>query len=297
MIEFKKIEISDRQWAEPFIKAANFRGSEYVFTNNFNYRDIYEIEVGRYEGYYIVRAGKTDSYIFPMGSGDLRPVIEAMIADAKQRGKPFRMNGVLARSAAQLEELFPGRFVLTEVRDNYDYIYESEKLITLSGKKLHSKRNFINRFMIEHEGRWSYENITKETLSECWEMNMKWRGENHGDEKSLQEESCAVRSSFEHFDELGLKGGLLRVDGEIVAYTMGRELCEDTFIVHIEKAFSSVAGAYPMINQQFVTANCSGYQYVNREDDVGDEGLRKAKLSYKPAILLEKYWVSELSGI
>ena len=100
------------------------------------------------------------------------------------------------------------------------------------------------------------------------------------------EELCAVRNCFENFSALGLRGGLLRVDGRVVAYTMGLPLNSDTFIVHIEKAFSDVAGAYPMIN-------CADFKYVNREDDVGDEGLRRAKLSYKPAILLEKFIVTE----
>ena len=107
------------------------------------------------------------------------------------------------------------------------------------------------------------------------------------------EELCAVRNCFENFSALGLRGGLLRVDGRVVAYTMGLPLNSDTFIVHIEKAFSDVAGAYPMINREFAAHNCAAFKYVNREDDVGDEGLRRAKLSYKPAILLEKFIVTE----
>lgn len=107
------------------------------------------------------------------------------------------------------------------------------------------------------------------------------------------EELCAVRNCFENFLALGLRGGLLRVDGRVVAYTMGLPLNSDTFIVHIEKAFSDVAGAYPMINREFAAHNCADFKYVNREDDVGDEGLRRAKLSYKPAILLEKFIVTE----
>ena len=298
MLEFHRIELSDQEWIAPLLAAGNLRGCEYTFSNNYIYRKIYRSDVARMDGYYIARSGRdpeSPSYMYPAGSGDIRPVIEAMAADAKAMGRPFMMHGVQAQPKAELERLFPGRFQFEEKRESFDYIYETEKLATLSGKKLHSKRNFINRFLQEYEGRWSYEPITQDNLDACWEMNERWCEQNGcGQDPSLAEESCAVRNCFNNFTALGLQGGLLRADGEIVAYTMGRPLNSDTFIVHIEKAFSQVAGAYPMINQQFVQHNCMGFRYVNREEDTGDEGLRKAKLSYKPAILLEKYLAREI---
>lgn len=296
MLDFKRIALSDREWIEPLLMESGFQGSEYTFSNNYIYRKIYQIDVARMDGYYLVRSNKDAryrSYLYPAGSGDVKPVIEALIEDAREQGDVFRMHGVTKASAAQLEALFPDRFVIEEVRDNFDYIYESERLITLAGKKLHSKRNFINRFKQENENNWTYEAITPANLDECWDMNTRWC-EKYGcdDTESLAEEACAVRNCFNNFDALGLSGGFLRVGNEIVAFTMGRPINHDTFIVHIEKAFSDVAGAYPMINQQFVSHAAAGYRYINREDDVGDEGLRKAKLSYKPDILLEKYAVT-----
>ena len=297
VLDFKPIELSDKAWIDPLLRMGNFRGSEYTFSNNFIYRKLYHIEVARMNDYYLVRSGRDGqprSYLFPSGSGDAKPVIDALSADAALRGEPLVMSGVTKESAAALETLFPGRFTFEETRDHFDYIYESEKLITLSGKKLHSKRNFINRFQAEHEGGWSFEAITPENIAECWSMNTRWCEQNGcGEDPSLREELCAVRNCFENFSALGLRGGLLRVDGRVVAYTMGLPLNSDTFIVHIEKAFSDVAGAYPMINREFAAYNCADFKYVNREDDVGDEGLRRAKLSYKPAILLEKFIVTE----
>lgn len=296
MVDFKRVALSDREWIEPLLMESGFQGSEYTFSNNYIYRKIYQIDVARMDGYYLVRSNKDAryrSYLYPAGSGDVKPVIEALIEDAREQGDVFRMHGVTKASAAQLEALFPDRFIIEEVRDNFDYIYESERLITLAGKKLHSKRNFINRFKQENENNWTYEAITSANLDECWDMNTRWC-EKYGcdDTESLAEEACAVRNCFNNFDALGLSGGFLRVGNEIVAFTMGRPINHDTFIVHIEKAFSDVAGAYPMINQQFVSHAAAGYRYINREDDVGDEGLRKAKLSYKPDILLEKYAVT-----
>ncbi len=122
-------------------------------------------------------------------------------------------------------------------------------------------------------------------------MNKIWcEKQGNCNDPSLKQELCAVKKALDHFFDEGLKGGLIRTKEEgIVAYSIGAPLFQRYLIVHIEKAFAEVQGAYPIINQEFVRHNCMDYKYVNREDDVGDEGLRKAKLSYKPAILLEKY--------
>ena len=125
-------------------------------------------------------------------------------------------------------------------------------------------------------------------------MALRWRNENGCEEdEEKNAEMCVTLNSLRLFEELGLTGGVLRVDGEIVAFTIGEAVNDDTFVVHIEKAYAEVEGSYTMINQQFVEHELLGkYRYVNREDDVGLEGLRKAKLSYKPVFLVEKGYVS-----
>ncbi|WP_040197517.1 DUF2156 domain-containing protein [Candidatus Soleaferrea massiliensis] len=293
MIEFKEVETLDKQWVQPLLDMASFRGCEYSFGTVYNWRKIFNTRIARVNDFFLSCSqvdGKT-GYLFPAGSGDVAPVVEAMMADAKERGQRFSMFSVPEEAKAKLEILFPGTFHFKETRDSFDYIYDAEKLATLSGKKLASKRNHINYFMQNND--WSYEDITEENIDECYKMNQKWCEQNTCSlDESLRQEICAVKSAFRHFFELGLKGGLLRSGGEVVAYTMGERLTNDTLLVHIEKAFSEVRGAYPMINKQFILHNGSDYRYVNREDDVGDEGLRKAKLSYKPAFLLTKYRVT-----
>ena len=174
-----------------------------------------------------------------------------------------------------------------------DYVYESEKLATLSGKKLHGKRNHINKFKQVNED-WSYEKITKENIEECFQMALQWRIENgcEADEEK-NAEMCVTLNSLRLYEELELTGGLLRVNGKVVAFTLGEEVSDDTFVVHIEKAFAEIQGAYPMINQQFVEHECMKYKYINREEDTGAEGLRKAKLSYRPVFLVEKGTVTK----
>ena len=154
--------------------------------------------------------------------------------------------------------------------------------------------NHVNRFRKEFEGRWSYESMKKENLEECFQMALKWRKENGcNDDTDKNAEMCVTMNALRLFEELDLKGGILRIDGKIVAFTIGEPICPDTFVVHIEKAYADVPGAYTMINQQFVEHECMDYKYVNREDDAGSEGLRKAKLSYKPVFMVEKGHVHE----
>ena len=125
-------------------------------------------------------------------------------------------------------------------------------------------------------------------------MALKWRNQNGcEDDQEKNSEMCVTLNSLRLYKELDLTGGVLKAGGKIVAFTIGEPLCDDTFVVHIEKAFADVEGAYPMINQQFVQHECMEYKYVNREEDTGAEGLRKAKLSYKPAFLEEKGIVKE----
>ena len=164
-------------------------------------------------------------------------------------------------------------------------------MINLKGKKYSKKRNHISAF--ERENDWSFEMIDEKNLPDCIAMNAAWAREN--EEKnpgSISLEQQAIHRAFDHYFELDFSGGLIRVEGKPVAFTMGENLNAETYCVHFEKAYADVRGAYPMINREFAKHALSGYKYINREDDAGVAGLRKAKLSYYPTILLEKYRVS-----
>lgn len=223
----------------------------------------------------------------------MKRVLDFLIEDTKERGVPFVLYHVTPEHYEQIDTWYPGRFVLELNRDIADYVYESEKLATLAGKKLHAKRNHINKFKATHEN-WSYETMSEGNLEECFQMALKWRNENGCEEdEEKNAEMCVTLNALRLFKELELIGGILRINGEIVAFAIGEELSEDTFVVHIEKAFADIQGAYPMINQQFVEHECMKYKYINREEDTGAEGLRKAKLSYRPTFLQEKGIVKE----
>lgn len=269
---------------------AGHRGAlEYNFTSNFIWREIYKLRAARLDDQLIIMSDpENPSFIFPSGKSDPSPAVRALAAYTAHLGKPLIFNTVLNQDRERLEALFPGKFVFTPDRNDYDYVYEAESLMTLRGKKLSGKRNHVNRFLAT-ERDWAYEPLTKENLADARAMSYEWcRQAGCTEDAELFDESCAVEQAFRHYEALGLSGGLIRAGGKVIAFTMGEALNEDTFLVHIEKAFYDIQGAYQMINQQFAQAAFEGFRYVNREDDAGDEGLRKAKLSYEPAFLVEK---------
>lgn len=295
--DFKRAELEDKEIISDYFKRYPSRSCERTFVNVFLWSRKYPVKWAIIGNTLVFKSQDEEhlSFAFPIGEDkDVKQVIPVLKGYCEDRGYPFTMYNVTPENYEKLEEWFPETYEIEYDRDLADYVYESEKLSTLSGKKLHGKRNHINKFKAMFEDRWSYETMTKDNLEECFQMALKWRTDNGcNDDEEKNAEMCVTLNSLRLFEELELTGGVLRVDGEVVAFTMGEPVCEDTFVVHIEKAFADVQGAYPMINQQFVSHECSAYQYINREEDTGAEGLRKAKLSYRPVFLVEKGVVKE----
>lgn len=293
MINFKNVELSDKKWLEPLIEAADMSGCHQNFTNIFAWSEIYKYRVAQVDNYLVVKGFLNDLtyYFYPAGWGDIKSVIEAMKKDASACGHEFVISGVSPENMLMLKGLYPDNFEYQEMRYGFDYVYLLDKLVTLAGNKLHSKRNHINRF--KKDNSWNFEPISSENLGECWEMNVEWcKAHGSNDEDQLAKENCAVRRCFKNFKELGLEGGLIRSNDRVIAYTMGEKLNSDTYVIHIEKAFGDIQGAYQMINREFaafIQQNHPQMVYVNREEDMGLEGLRKAKLSYYPVKMEEKY--------
>lgn len=289
MIDFHAPTLADMQWAKPILQRTGYQGCEYTFGNLFMWSGVYQTSIAQHRDFLLAISGsESPSYSFPAGQGDRKDAILALRADAKERGVTFRMHGVTLEEIDWLNENFPNAFAFQARRDDFDYIYSTQSLMDLSGKKYHSKRNHISAFKKTYN--WRYEPITQANLEQCAAMNDAWETLNKDkNPDDIAGELRAINHAFHHFFELGFIGGVLYVDDSVVAYTMGEPINDTTFCTHIEKAFASVRGAYPMINNEFAKNALRAYRYVNREEDVGDEGLRKAKLSYQPEILLEKY--------
>lgn len=292
MINFKKVELGDKNWIDLLIAAADMPGCHHNFTNIFAWSDTFNYRVARVNNFLVVKGSINGEpyYFYPAGWGDIKPVIAAMKLDADNCGHQFTLMGVSTQNRTVLDSLFPDSFKYEAVRDSFDYVYRLDKLVTLPGNKLHAKRNHINRF--KQNRIWSFEEISLDNLAECWEMNIEWCKKNIYRDHAIAYDLCAVRRCFENFLPLGLEGGLIRSNGRVIAFTMGEKLNSDTYVIHIEKAFAEIQGAYQIINQQFaawVQRNYPQLLYINREEDMGCEGLRRAKLSYHPDKMEEKY--------
>ena len=290
MHKLHTVSLDDKKWINDILSQVDFYTCEYPFGNIFSYGAKMEILVGEISGCLITKCIQDDyvMYCCPVGKGTLKDAFDFILEDAKVDGRDFEIFGINPDTAEFMSKNYGDILDIFLVRDTFDYIYNSEDLINLTGKKYQPKRNHISYFMKNNN--WSYERLTEENIPECLEMSKLWL-ENSLEEyrEELEGELKIIERVFDNYDKLDYVGGLLKVDGRVVAYTMGEPASKDLFCVHIEKAFSDIRGAYPMINQQFVKNELSGYKYINREDDTGAENLRKAKLSYYPAILAEKY--------
>lgn len=293
MIDFRPVTLEDQALAKTVICASGCHGADYSFANLFIWRNEYKPLVSFMEERMLLMMPKYDHiYAYPKGGGELEPVMDALFEDAHARGNKLVMRGLTPRTLEEFTPLYGDRFEIVPDRDNADYIYTAEKLCELKGRKLSSKRNHIKHF--ERNGPWEFRRISGKNTDEARAFVRTFYQEK-GDPE-LEAEANAIREMFTHFDALGFLGGLLLQNSEPVAFTAGTQLDPVTMDVHFEKALPGVDGAYTMINREFArmaVAEFPGTLYFNREEDMGLEGLRRAKESYQPDVLLMKYTAYE----
>ncbi len=270
-----------------------FTASAYTAAMIYLWAPAYDGEIAYEDDLLIFRCRISDeipvTYCYPIGAGDKKAMINKLRVMSEEDGVPFVMHSITHEMEKELRKMYGDTFEVEYYRREADYVYLSEKLISLSGKKLHGKRNHINRFNANHS--WTYETINDDNVLECLGMLMYWKLDNLsgvGDEEGKAAEIRVAKEALMYRKQLGFRGGLIRCEGEVIAFSLGEPLNDDTFVVHIEKAFSKIQGAYPIINQQFVKHEASEFTYINREEDCDEEGLRQAKLSYRPVMMIEK---------
>jgi hypothetical protein len=290
MLDFKYPTLEDRKWIQPILSNAGYMGSENAFGTLFIWSETYHSRVCRYDDSILLCSGEdSHTYNFPLGKDNLADVFSAMIENSREKNMKFRMWGMTQTEIALMEQAMPNTFEYELDRNGSDYIYNTEELIQLAGRKFHGKRNHLTKFKRTYS--YTYEDITLQNLPDCIQVAKDWCIANGGcnSENGLDKEGCALRKAFENYEQLNLLGGLIRIEGKPVAFTIGEEINPKIFLLHFEKALAGYDGLYAAINQEFVAHHLAEYQYVNREEDMGLEGLRKAKLSYNPAFLLQKY--------
>ena len=294
MLEFSFPELSDRKWLSPILSASGKLGSEWAFGTLFIWKNTYYSKICRVDGCTLLCfSGPRHTYNMPLCENESRlpEMIDLMIEDATEKGHPFQLWGATEDQMEKLKRFFPGRFLFSLDRDGSDYLYKSEDLIRLAGRKFHGKRNHISQFERKYD--WSYEDLCQENLEDCRLIAKQWC-KTHGcrDQDGFASEPCAIDRALDHFEGLHLAGGLIRVSGEPVAFTIGEEINPKAYLLHFEKALDGYDGLYAVINHEYAARHLEQYELINREEDMGIEGLRKAKLSYHPALLLNRYRVT-----
>lgn len=284
-MQFKYIDLEDKQIFEDYYKIHKQYSGFTSFVTLYTWRDYGKFRYAVYDGEIILRLLDNDeTYLLLQTTEEsIKKVIDYLLSVGKVTIKDVTKN-----QAEIIKKLYPDKFSFTHKRNDDNYYYLTESLISLSGKKLHSKRNFVNRFKKEYS--YTYEKLTPESAKECVIIAKEWcERKNCNESGSAKKELSACETALYNMEKLGLKGGLIRVNSRIVAFSLGERLNDETVIVHFEKANTEFNGVFQIINNEFLINEWADTIYVNREEDMGVEGLRKAKLSYCPEFLLECY--------
>lgn len=292
MIDFHRLDPAQRAEYDKYLSAGG-RNCEHSFVNLCIWG---RQQAAIVEGFLVLfsQFDRRSVYTFPLGRGEILPVLDAIIADARQRGIPCCLTGLSPEHCAVLEKFYPGKFRIYPSRDAFDYVYNIDNLADLKGRKYQRKRNHLHRFRALCP-QCRAEALTPANLEAVRDMAADWYrrrqlSDPHGD---YHLEQIALERALADPWRLGLEGLVLLEGNRVLAFSMASPLSADTYDVHFEKAREDVEGAYAAINQAFaydLRQRHPQLRYLNREDDMGLEGLRKAKLSYCPAFLVEKYW-------
>ena len=299
---FKEIDINSREELEPYFDLVDYEACEYCFNTLYMWQDAYKtsysiqkdfaIIVGEYEG--------NRFSILPLAKKEnIGKAIQYTLNYFEEIGKKIYFRGITKEIKEILEKEYKDKFEYIEERDLFDYVYDAESLRTLKGRKNQKKRNHLNYFTKEYEGRYEYRLLNKSDFEECIKVIKKWtlsKEENDVFDESMDDELIAIKKIFKNYEILKdkIKIAGVYIDNKLEAFTMGEYINKDMALIHIEKANPSVRGLYPFINQQFIANEFVDVMFVNREEDLGIEGLRKSKLSYHPIRFVEKYTIKEI---
>ena len=302
-----KITLEDRDYLEEYLDGFEYKTSGLSYTSLYMWRKINQFTWKVFGDYLCIAAADNlepemgVSFMFPplTKTGSYNPAkLRQTILDAKEyfetRGEAFVMKLVPFHMLEILEEAMPGELKFESDRPNYDYVYDTKELIELKGKRFHRKKNHLNYFLnnYEYEYREMTEDMAPEAMKFIREFNERKNLEDPHERELLDMEEEAMKAVFLHLKSVGYLTGVIFIDGNIQALSIGGRLGKKTVTVHVEKANIEYRGLYQAINNEFCKHMAKDVKRINREEDMGLPGLRKAKLSYNPVKLIEKYTVS-----
>lgn len=295
-MEFRPVRLEDKAAIERFTRPSGICNCDLAFANMYCWEGTYRSAWCVEEGFLLIRFYIDGShhigYMQPLGEGDFTHLIPSLEADARAAGQPLRISGLTPEGAAAVRRAHP-EFGIWRNRDYEDYVYRADDLRNLTGRRYQPKRNHINRFEAAYDYR--YEELTPALAPECMRLEREWRAGHDSHAAELTAEQRAMQRAFDHFGELELRGGALFVGEKLVAFTIGSAINDEAFCIHVEKADTRYDGAFTMINRLFAQHLLPHYTLIDREEDLGLEGLRQSKLSYHPLFLQPKLTAQRLT--
>lgn len=296
MIVYKKISLQDKALFDFYLGKDFFYISDINFTNLYIWRNAREIAYAIVNECLVIKTtytGKTPYYFYPIGANEEDKIacIQKMIQDCQTKNEPLEFQSLEKKSVEILQNFFGKKFNFKSNPNRNDYVYDTKELIKLSGRKFHKKKNHLNRFLQNYPD-FTYTSIdknNKELVKKVWGTWFKQLKENGEISQGLANENAGINDILKDYEYFNLKGGFISAEEKIVAFSFGEAINDEMVVIHIEKANSYYQGSYQIINQQLLLNEFSEYKYINREEDLGIEGLRQAKMSYNPIFLVEKF--------
>lgn len=288
MLDFKSIEKSKIKEYKAFYEEDQI-GCEANFVSAYLWNSEYNIKVAVFDDTlikaYFRGDGRLWGYCFPHGK-NVRGALEAIFEDARENDRQPYLGYMSRDEREEFERIYPDKYIFEPSTTTQDYIYLTENLANLPGKKYHAKRNHISRFFRNFpESR--IEPITKQNAKDALTVARLWCEEN-GIDCNTHAEYAVIGEALDNLELFEMRGMMLYADEKPIAMTLGSEISEICFDVNFEKALKDYDGSYAVINNEFAKTLTS-YKYLNREEDLGLEGLKKSKLSYHPEIIYERF--------
>ncbi len=283
--ESRELKLEDKPLFDAIFAADPPELSAYTFTNIFAWRESYDTRLSRIGDCLLVHYNRDGRNVClaPLGTDRAREVIEEAFSRTGNVPVEFAYLPTAVVESFRRDK----RYEIKPDRDNWDYLYESSDLIDLPGRRYDGKRNWLAR---AKSGSYEYVVMDGKTAAECHEFAERWCEDRNCEEvDGLRREKCAVFQMLTNFDGLGISGGMIRINGDIVAFSLGEALNPETIVIHVEKADANIEGLYQLINNEFCIREAKRFKFVNREQDLGIPGLRKAKESYHPVRLVESW--------
>ena len=308
MLSFRSVTLSDRKMIEGYFFKWGEHSCQHSFMSVFGTQGKYGDRICEQDGFlYIFRSKrgtpKERVYLFPSGDysrrDDLRRAVLNVIDDAHSHNTAVRFDTITASSWAILQEILPGRFRGQPNRDYNEYIHSAANLASYPGSGFASRWYDYRTFFRRYAGRVSIELITPKIIPALLEFQKRWlssrieRGMYMKD--ALIEEDVADRRFLEHYAELGLSGIVVYLDGKIAGYAFGAPMSGGYYDVLVEKGDVNVQDIYCVLVRELVARCCAGFNWINREEDCGEEGMRRAKMSYRPDFFIEKVTAYEIT--